>query len=288
MGKVHGSLARAGKVKSQTPKVEPQEKKKTPKGRAKKRITYTRRFVNVTMTGGKRKVRTHLTLLLQQPTSADTQADEPQPYLVNEFRSWSLRDGAKTGTWIAHSLATPSIHHWAARPFPSPGNYDDDSKPWRTCMINQLLFRVPGPPTDTIKAGVKDVITLFHSPSSPASIRVHTLLKQTAAAAQTTATQDQASSHPQQSKIERTNFELDVQEGAPTSDQLTNIFEYLGQDKIGSVIEGASSPTEALRKLKESGSAFQRPLVVDWANGRAVTGDNESEILKLLNSPPKA
>lgn len=36
--------------------VEPQEKKKTPKGRAKKRLTYTRRFVNVTMTGGKRKV----------------------------------------------------------------------------------------------------------------------------------------------------------------------------------------------------------------------------------------
>lgn len=36
--------------------VEKQEKKKTPKGRAKKRITYTRRFVNVTMTGGKRKV----------------------------------------------------------------------------------------------------------------------------------------------------------------------------------------------------------------------------------------
>ncbi|OAK98181.1 ribosomal protein S30 [Phaeosphaeriaceae sp. SRC1lsM3a] len=59
MGKVHGSLARAGKVKSQTrtySKVEPQEKKKTPKGRAKKRLTYTRRFVNVTMTGGKRKM----------------------------------------------------------------------------------------------------------------------------------------------------------------------------------------------------------------------------------------
>jgi small subunit ribosomal protein S30e len=28
MGQVHGSLARAGKVKSQTPKVEAQEKKK--------------------------------------------------------------------------------------------------------------------------------------------------------------------------------------------------------------------------------------------------------------------
>jgi hypothetical protein len=40
--------------------VEPQEKKKTPKGRAKKRISYTRRFVNVTMTGGKRKVSSRL------------------------------------------------------------------------------------------------------------------------------------------------------------------------------------------------------------------------------------
>ncbi|KAJ5122714.1 hypothetical protein N7448_003848, partial [Penicillium atrosanguineum] len=60
MGKVHGSLARAGKVKAATPKastpVEPQEKKKQPKGRAYKRILYTRRFVNVTMTGGKRKM----------------------------------------------------------------------------------------------------------------------------------------------------------------------------------------------------------------------------------------
>ncbi|KAF5650903.1 26S proteasome regulatory subunit N7 [Fusarium sp. NRRL 25303] len=56
MGKVHGSLARAGKVKSQTPKVEKQEKTKTPKGRALKRLKYTRRFVNVTLTGGKRKL----------------------------------------------------------------------------------------------------------------------------------------------------------------------------------------------------------------------------------------
>lgn len=39
-----------------TQQVEPQEKKKNPKGRALKRIKYTRRFVNVTMTGGKRKV----------------------------------------------------------------------------------------------------------------------------------------------------------------------------------------------------------------------------------------
>ncbi|RAH57578.1 40S ribosomal protein S30 [Aspergillus piperis CBS 112811] len=55
MGKVHGSLARAGKVKAATPKVEKQEKPKSPKGRARKRLVYTRRFVNVTLTGGKRK-----------------------------------------------------------------------------------------------------------------------------------------------------------------------------------------------------------------------------------------
>lgn len=47
VGKVHGSLARAGKVRGQCPKVPKQDKKKTPKGRALKRIKYNRRFVNV-------------------------------------------------------------------------------------------------------------------------------------------------------------------------------------------------------------------------------------------------
>lgn len=46
-GKVHGSLARAGKVRGQAPKVPKQEKKKKPTGRAMKRIKYNRRFVNV-------------------------------------------------------------------------------------------------------------------------------------------------------------------------------------------------------------------------------------------------
>ncbi|QSL64663.1 hypothetical protein MERGE_001965 [Pneumocystis wakefieldiae] len=58
MGKVHGSLARAGKVKSQTPRVEKQEKPKRPCGRARKRLQYNRRFVNsmLTSSGGKRKM----------------------------------------------------------------------------------------------------------------------------------------------------------------------------------------------------------------------------------------
>jgi small subunit ribosomal protein S30e len=41
-GKVHGSLARAGKVRGQTPKVEAGEKKKKKTGRAKRRIQYVR------------------------------------------------------------------------------------------------------------------------------------------------------------------------------------------------------------------------------------------------------
>jgi small subunit ribosomal protein S30e len=45
-GKQHGSLARAGKVRGQTPKVEKQDKKKKKTGRAKRRIQYNRRFVN--------------------------------------------------------------------------------------------------------------------------------------------------------------------------------------------------------------------------------------------------
>lgn len=56
LGKVHGSLARAGKVKGQTPKVDKVEKKKKKKtGRSKRRIQYNRRFVNVVQTFGRRR-----------------------------------------------------------------------------------------------------------------------------------------------------------------------------------------------------------------------------------------
>merc|ERR1712106_996224 len=54
-GKVHGSLARVGKVKGQTPKVDAEEKKKNKTGRAKRRMQYNRRFVNVVPSFGKKK-----------------------------------------------------------------------------------------------------------------------------------------------------------------------------------------------------------------------------------------
>merc|ERR1712080_351808 len=58
-GKVHGSLARAGKVKGQTPKVDKEEKRKMKTGRALRRLKYNRRF-NVTASGfGKKKGPNH-------------------------------------------------------------------------------------------------------------------------------------------------------------------------------------------------------------------------------------
>jgi len=51
----HGSLARAGKVKGQTPKIDPIDKRKQPRGRAKKRMLFNRRFVNVVVGPGKKK-----------------------------------------------------------------------------------------------------------------------------------------------------------------------------------------------------------------------------------------
>ncbi|KAK5175249.1 uncharacterized protein LTR77_000386 [Saxophila tyrrhenica] len=137
------------------------------------------------------------------------------------------------------------------------------------------------------ETGVKDVITLFHAPKNPASIRVHTMLKQAAATAHSHATEDQAADHKKQSKLERTDFDLDVQEGPPTSDQLSSILDYLGPSKAGTVINEATGSSDALRKFKASEMSFVRPVVVDWNNGRAVTGDNESEIMDLIRSLPK-
>ncbi|KAL2479967.1 40S ribosomal protein S30 [Abeliophyllum distichum] len=53
--KVHGSLARAGKVRGQTPKVVKQDKKKQPRGRAHKRMQYNRRFVTAVVGFGKKR-----------------------------------------------------------------------------------------------------------------------------------------------------------------------------------------------------------------------------------------
>ncbi|KAE8453587.1 hypothetical protein EG329_010448 [Mollisiaceae sp. DMI_Dod_QoI] len=132
-----------------------------------------------------------------------------------------------------------------------------------------------------------DVITLFHKAGSPASIRVNTLLKQVSANAAEYATEDQASDHSHQTNPKRPQFELEVTEEPPTQDQLKSILEYVGVQKASTIIKGAKDEADAMKKLKENSENFQRPVTVDWSNGKAVAGANESEILKMIDSLPK-
>lgn len=103
---------------------------------------------------------------------------------------------------------------------------------------------------------------MFHKANSPASTRVATLLKQISATATETATEDQASDHTAQTKNTRQEeFELNITEDPPTSDQLTTILEYVGKAGIPSVIKGAHTENEAMKKFKENAENFQRPVV---------------------------
>ncbi|XP_035542859.1 40S ribosomal protein S30-like, partial [Juglans regia] len=52
---VHGSLARARKVRGQIPKVTKQDKKKKPRGCTHKHMQYNRRFVTVVVGFGKKR-----------------------------------------------------------------------------------------------------------------------------------------------------------------------------------------------------------------------------------------
>jgi hypothetical protein len=107
-----------------------------------------------------------------------------------------------------------------------------------------------------------DIITLFHKASSPASVRLAAALRQASAAASETSTEDQASDHSAQSQAaRREEFKLEITESPPTPDQLQTILEYVGQSRIPSIVKGATTQKEALRKFQESVENFQRPVV---------------------------
>ena len=108
---------------------------------------------------------------------------------------------------------------------------------------------------------MKNAVTLFHAPQNPASTRVYTLLKQANATAKSHATEDQASSHQNHNEAQQHEFELDVTEKPPTSDQMKNILDYVGESNASSVIEGARDTNEALRKLRMDPLSLKRPLV---------------------------
>jgi hypothetical protein len=114
--------------------------------------------------------------------------------------------------------------------------------------------------------GAKNAITLFHKSSSPGSTRILNILKQANATAATSATEDQASSHQAHTDAQKTAFDLDVAEGAPTSDQLRNILEYVGDTNAGSIIQGASNAEDAERRMRANADSFQRPVVSSRMN----------------------
>jgi hypothetical protein len=93
---------------------------------------------------------------------------------------------------------------------------------------------------------------------------VLTLLKTASATASEPATEDQASDHSHQSHPERVEFDLNVVEDAPTTDQLRSILDYVGGKNAGEVIRGARDEADAMKKLQENKGAFQRPLVNDF------------------------
>jgi hypothetical protein len=100
-----------------------------------------------------------------------------------------------------------------------------------------------------------DVITLFHKAASPASVRVAAALRQASAAASETSTEDQANA------VRRAEFKLEITEDPPTADQLKTILEYVGAQRIGSIVKGADDEDDALRTFKENVENFQRPVV---------------------------
>lgn len=128
------------------------------------------------------------------------------------------------------------------------------------------MFRfVRSPPTSTSTSTqltprqhkTLDVLTLFHAPTCPASLRVLSLLEAASV------------------KQKKPPFELEVLDAPliPTPDQLRSVLEFVGADKAGLVLKGATGKRDAMRALEMAGPGIServlRPLLVDWSNGRA-------------------
>ncbi|KAK9459109.1 thioredoxin-like protein [Lipomyces oligophaga] len=115
----------------------------------------------------------------------------------------------------------------------------------------------------------RTVITLFHSPTSSASRRILQCLKQ------------------HESSVSNRLYDLDVTEGVPTRDQLKTILKYAGETKVSSIVPGATSYTEATAILEGGEKNILRPMVIDWSNGKAILGDDEPAVKKLLSTLEK-
>ncbi|RVD87627.1 uncharacterized protein DFL_001848 [Arthrobotrys flagrans] len=134
-----------------------------------------------------------------------------------------------------------------------------------------------------------DVLTLFHSPRSEASNRVLSALK-TANTAAEESSADLGTNGNTNAGDKKQIFELDVVEGPMTTTQLRSILDYVGENKVGDIVEGARGVHDAMKILEgaKGVDAVKRPIVVDWNNGRVVLGEKQSALQQLVESLPKS
>lgn len=88
-------------------------------------------------------------------------------------------------------------------------------------------------------------------------MKVASLLKQASAKATENSVEDSSSGKSSQ----RAEFELDITENPPTSDQLQTILQYVSKDDIHTIVTGANTEGDALKLFKRSADNFQRPVV---------------------------
>jgi len=76
-----------------------------------------------------------------------------------------------------------------------------------------------------------------------------------------TATEDQATDHTHQNKLQRTEFQLNITEDPPTGDQLRTIIEYSGDGEAGQIIDGARDMSDAIKRMSQDIKRFKAPVV---------------------------
>lgn len=64
---------------------------------------------------------------------------------------------------------------------------------------------------------------------------------------------------------------MNITEDPPTSDQLRTILEYVGAKRAGDVVKDAKDEADAMKKLRENGENFKRPVVSVLSAGGSST-----------------
>lgn len=75
---------------------------------------------------------------------------------------------------------------------------------------------------------------------------------------------------------------LEVTEEAPTSTQMQNIIDIIGERGIGDLVPGAFGKADAIKIADKNPSQVARPIVVDWGNAHVVLGGDAQKIRQLI------